>query len=320
MVKHPSHSSFRRAGCGVASALVLVLAGCGDSGSSSSSTPPTGSPGSQLVASGADGASKSGGSTGAAPGAPHPGEASTATAPNGVGTVSGHAPETGGGGESAPSGQGGHGHGQSQSQTKSGGKGGSLVNPKGKSRPESRSVTGGGSSGGGPAGLPPNAQNGVPFEVKTTSMEPTYKSFSTVYYNPTATHPQIGQVIVLYYPVGVESGECASKETGGRACAAPAPGLTHVLSIKRVVGLPGEQIAVHNGWVVRNGQLISQPNIVPCGEKERAREPGCEYPTPITVPANSYYVMSDDRKVYQEDSRSYGAVPQSAVVGTVLGS
>jgi signal peptidase I len=151
-------------------------------------------------------------------------------------------------------------------------------------------------------------------------MEPTYKSFSTVYYDPTQTHPQIGQVIVLYYPVGVQSGECASKEIGGRACAAPIPGLTQVLSIKRVVGLPGEQIAVHNGWVVRNGQLISQPNIVPCGEKERAREPGCEYPTPITVPANSYYVMSDDRKVYQEDSRSYGAVPQSAVVGTVLGS
>jgi signal peptidase I len=160
----------------------------------------------------------------------------------------------------------------------------------------------------------------VPFEVHIASMEPTYKPFTTVYYDPTQTHPQLGQVIVFYFPVGVEGGSCASQEIGGKACEVAQPGLTKVLTLSRVVGLPGETIAIQNGHIVRNGQLVSEPEIPTCGEQEEAKEPGCEYPAPITVPPESYYVVGDYRELYQSDSRAFGAVPQAAVVGTVLGS
>lgn len=175
----------------------------------------------------------------------------------------------------------------------------------------------GGSSAGSAA---PNSENGVPYEVHTAAMEPTYKPFTMVYYDPTQTSPQIGQVILFYLPAGAEEGTCASAEVGGRACAVASPGLSHNLSLARVVGLPGEEIAIHDGLVVRNGQPVSEPAIQPCGVKELETEPGCEYPKAITVPAGSYYVMADNRLLFQDDSRGFGAVPQEALVGTLLGS
>jgi signal peptidase I len=151
-------------------------------------------------------------------------------------------------------------------------------------------------------------------------MEPTYKALSTIYYNPSETNPQIGQAIVFYLPAQAAEGECASSEVGGRACAVPVSGLSKVLFVSRVVGLAGESIAIRDGRVIRNGQPVSEPSIQPCGEKELENEPGCEYPTAITVPPNSYYVLGDDRSMFKNDSRAWGAVPQAAVVGTVLGS
>jgi signal peptidase I len=182
-------------------------------------------------------------------------------------------------------------------------------------------ITPGGKSGtGSGSGSAPNAEDGLPFEVRIPSMEPTYKALSTVYYNPTETHPQIGQAIIFYLPAKAAEGECASPEIGGQACAAPVPGLSNVLFISRVVGLAGETIAVRDGRVIRNGQPVSEPSIQPCGEKDLENEPGCEYPKAITVPLDSYYVLGDDRSMFKNDSRAWGAVPQAAVVGTVVGS
>jgi signal peptidase I len=160
----------------------------------------------------------------------------------------------------------------------------------------------------------------VPLEVKTASMRPTYKPFATVYYDPTQTHPQIGKAIVYYLPVGAGDGRCATPEIEGQACAVAVPGLTHVLSLSRVVGLPGDHVAIVNGHVVRNGQPVSEPTLPTCGVAEERYEPGCQYPKPITVPPESYYVLGDERAFWQEDSRHFGAVPQAAVVGTLLGS
>lgn len=210
----------------------------------------------------------------------------------------------------------------------SAGKGGSKGG--GTAPAERRTHPGAGSSGqshvGAGPNVPasganvPNSENGVPFEVKTASMKPTYKPFTTVYYDPTRTHPQLGQVMAFYLPIGVRDGRCATPEIGGVACAVAVPGLTKTLSISRVVGLPGDRIAIVNGHVVRNDQAISEPNIETCGVAEEQYEPGCQYPKPLTVPPESYYVLSDYRSLWQVDSRNYGAVPQGAVVGTLLGS
>jgi signal peptidase I len=169
-------------------------------------------------------------------------------------------------------------------------------------------------SGGSAKSSPPSASTGVPYEVHTTSMEPTYGFGAKVYYDPTRTHPQIGDVIVFYLPRGGRNSSCGTVMEGSRACAVAKPGLTHTLVIKRVVGLPGDTIAIREGRVIRNGRPEPEPPTIHCGS-----EAGCNFPTAITVPAGAYYVMSDNRQLSHEDSRLWGAVPQAAIVGTVEG-
>ncbi len=148
-------------------------------------------------------------------------------------------------------------------------------------------------------------------------MEPTYKAETTVYYDPTRIHPQIGDVILFYLPAGAETGSCAEVPTGGAPCRDPVPGLLKKTGMKRVVGLPGDTIAVREGHVIRNGQPEPEPATIACGTDEQTV---CEYPKAITVPAGHYYVMADNRGAAKEDSRVFGAVPQEAVLGTVEGS
>ena len=174
------------------------------------------------------------------------------------------------------------------------------------------------SSGNATASTPssaPNAYDGVPFAVHTASMTPTYQPETTVYYDPTGNRPQIGDVIIFFLARGASEGECGTPEVGGAPCRIPHSGLTKTLAMKRVVGLPGDTIAIHRGRVIRNGRPESEPKTVACGD-----EPGCEFTKAIVVPPGHYYVMSDDRQLYQEDSRVYGAISQAAIVGTVLGS
>jgi signal peptidase I len=164
----------------------------------------------------------------------------------------------------------------------------------------------------------PNASTGVPYTVETSSMEPTFQPETQIYYDPTRTHPRIGEVIVFYLPAGGTEGACGEALVGGRPCANPEPGMTKakLTSFKRVVGLPGDSIAIREGRVIRNGQPETEPPLLPCGKDEKVE---CEFPTPITVPANHYYVMADNRGLPKEDSRIFGAVPQEYILGTVEG-
>jgi signal peptidase I len=173
----------------------------------------------------------------------------------------------------------------------------------------SSSIQGSAGAGGSSSGQ----AGGVPYLVSTNSMLPTYKPQSTVYYDPTRTHPAVGDVIVFYYPVGVKDGSCGNNPQPQQACEDPALGLTQQLGIKRVVGLPGDTIAIRDGHVIRNGQAAGEPDTLACGTG-----PGCEYQRPLTVPAGHYYVLSDNRALYFQDSRVWGSLPQEAVIGAVV--
>jgi signal peptidase I len=76
--------------------------------------------------------------------------------------------------------------------------------------------------------------------------------------------------------------------------------------IKRVIGLPGETIQVSNGQVQINGQPITEPYL---------KDPRINQDTPsLTIPADRVFVMGDNRN-NSSDSRSFGPVPISDIVG-----
>jgi signal peptidase I len=79
--------------------------------------------------------------------------------------------------------------------------------------------------------------------------------------------------------------------------------------IKRVVGLPGDVLTDRDGIVYLNGQALAEPYVNPACKGTQS------FPSePVTVPKGDIYVMGDNR-CDSLDSRSFGAVPESLIVG-----
>src|SRR5688500_4707183 len=92
--------------------------------------------------------------------------------------------------------------------------------------------------------------------------------------------------------------------------------------IKRVIGLPGETFELKHKKVYINGQPIDEPYvhflIPPSSEgQEVAAYDQRENYGPVTVPANQYFVMGDNRDNSQ-DSRWWGYLPRENVKGKAL--
>ncbi|MBD2527399.1 signal peptidase I [Nostoc sp. FACHB-133] len=79
----------------------------------------------------------------------------------------------------------------------------------------------------------------------------------------------------------------------------------HDAFIKRVIGLPGEKVEVKNGQVYINGSPLKENYI--------EAKPDYKF-GPVTVPANSYLVLGDNRND-SYDSHYWGFVPRSNIIG-----
>jgi signal peptidase I len=171
----------------------------------------------------------------------------------------------------------------------------------------------GGSAGASGEGSPSQgaSTHGETFTVPTTDMEPTYPIEKVVTYDPARTTPARGEVVVFKLPQGALEGSCGNPPQGGSACQIAKPEYSESLEIGRVAALAGESIAFQEGNAVVNGQLQSEPWMKQCENIAV-----CTFPSPITVPSNSYYIVYDNRGEL-DDSRVWGALPQAAIVGTV---
>jgi signal peptidase I len=76
--------------------------------------------------------------------------------------------------------------------------------------------------------------------------------------------------------------------------------------IKRVVGVPGDEIACQDGRLLRNGKPVAEPYLDPGVTTD-----GCKT---TVVPAGKLYVMGDNR-TNSQDSRAFGVIDRSDLVG-----
>jgi len=85
-------------------------------------------------------------------------------------------------------------------------------------------------------------------------------------------------------------------------------GITPKLYIKRVVGLPGDRIAINRGTVYVNGAALPEPYVQYRDDRS----------VPVTtVPPDEVYVLGDNRAV-SEDSRVFGPVLDRALIGKAV--
>jgi len=142
-----------------------------------------------------------------------------------------------------------------------------------------------------------------PFIVSGSSMEPNFSNGQYLIIDELSYHlsaPQRGQVVVMHYPKDPKQ-----------------------FFIKRVIALPGEKVQIDNGKVmVFNAQ---HPQGVTADESYLPNQ-GLSYPHDVSVVGgkkiltlgnDEYFVMGDNR-LASSDSRDWGPLKRSEMVGRVL--
>jgi len=122
------------------------------------------------------------------------------------------------------------------------------------------------------------------YMIDGRSMVPTFEGNELIIINKFSyflSEPQRGDIIVLDYPLD------RSREF-----------------IKRVIGLPGDEVIVRDGSVMVNGVVLDEPYI--------AGAPS--YEGNWTVPEDDYFVLGDNRN-NSSDSHNWTFLPRSDIVG-----
>lgn len=172
------------------------------------------------------------------------------------------------------------------------------------------------------------------FQIPTSSMEDTLLVGDFLLVNkavygaeipgtdlhlPELDRPGVGDVVVFRPP------RSAGQPRGARY-------------VKRVVGAPGDTVAMRDGTLWRNGRAVEEPyarhgrsreapssprfgwqerHLVRDGGRRRPYRPTRDDWGPVAVPPDSFFVMGDNRD-NSEDSRYWGFVPREAITGSPL--
>jgi signal peptidase I len=90
--------------------------------------------------------------------------------------------------------------------------------------------------------------------------------------------------------------------------------------VKRVIGLPGDVISLSGGYVYLNGRRLEESWLPASEQGVTVAGPAgnsSNLARPYKVPTNDYFVMGDNR-TDSCDSRYWGPVPSSLIVGEVV--
>jgi signal peptidase I len=99
------------------------------------------------------------------------------------------------------------------------------------------------------------------------------------------------------------------------------PGFTNLIVLKRVIALPSETVSLTSTGIVVNAKPLVFPanlsNVVYCPPEKSWRGGSTFVKFPYSVPPDQYFLVGDNWS-NSLDSRYYGAVPMTNILGKVL--
>lgn len=131
----------------------------------------------------------------------------------------------------------------------------------------------------------------TPHEVIGSSMYPTYKDGEYVMANKVLyklSEPKRGDVIIFKYSDTQDF-------------------------IKRIIGLPGDQVMLKDGYIYINDKKMDESNYLDSTVYSNGGEFLHEGET-VTIPEGEYFVCGDNRQ-HSSDSRTFGSIEKSNIKG-----
>jgi len=129
-----------------------------------------------------------------------------------------------------------------------------------------------------------------PVKVEGTSMMPSLDDQERIFVNKFVYHwepIERGDIVVFRYPRD--------------------PSKSY---IKRVIGIPGDQIRIDSGQVYVNGEPVVEDYVPPAYTDERSY-------SEIVVPPHNYFMLGDHRSM-SNDSRDFGPVKEGYIFGKAV--
>ncbi|NJN66366.1 MAG: signal peptidase I [Chloroflexaceae bacterium] len=148
------------------------------------------------------------------------------------------------------------------------------------------------------------------FEIQQSSMEPSFSEGQRVVVS------QLESALPAWvsrtaHATGTSGGDVFGLKRGDVVVFYDTPQRQGIPLIKRVIGVPGDTLTIRNGAVLINNLAIDEPYVhgVPTT---------CHhYCGPLTLEADEYFLMGDNRSG-SRDSRSFGPIPASQMIGRVI--
>jgi len=120
--------------------------------------------------------------------------------------------------------------------------------------------------------------------ISGISMLPAYRCGETVLIRKLLYTPQRGDVVVFDSP-------------------------SQTRLVKRIIGLPGEEIEIINGIIYIDGAVVDKKYQTTTDKNEMMSK--------ITIPENCVFLMGDNRS-FSSDSRNFGPISTKSVIGVVI--